>query len=96
MIHIIDNFYIDANHYDYILKQKCGKLTDESKDEYGVVGYYRSMEHALGAIIKKKQLNAIIASDMTLEEGLQALRDINNRTEELLSIVNDKVTPDGV
>lgn len=96
MIHVIDNFYIDANHYDYILKQKYGKPTDESKDEYGVVGYYRSMEHALGAIIKIKQLNAINTSEMTLGEGLQALMDINNRTEELLSIVNNKVTPDGV
>ena len=64
MIHIINNYYLDADPRQFMLKKKVtGKLNKEtgkiSKDSFVITGYYGSLSFLLGGLVQIEAQRAV-------------------------------------
>lgn len=64
MIHIIDDYYLDSDTRQFMLKKKVvGKLNEEtgkiSEDSYPVTGYYGSLSFLLRGLVQIEAQRAV-------------------------------------
>ena len=52
MIHIKDDYYIDSDAYQFILKQDMHRVDKEGKPVFDLIGYYATVEQALRGYMK--------------------------------------------
>jgi len=81
MIHIFDNYYIQASEMSFTLMRKgiveSGK--EKGKDKFTPMGYYGCLESALSALAKKAPAREMEGQELTLKEAIEVIRECTNR-----------------
>ena len=77
MIHVVDDWYIDVDDYQYILKKdlyrtRIDKKTGKESNEYKIAGYYSSLSKALDGLGKKSSLITFRVSPRSLQRLVRA------------------------
>lgn len=98
MIHVFDDYYIDADEYQYILKQDMHRKDKRKKndgsveeyDAYKVISYHKTISSAISAIIAENYRE--IASDKNVE--LREFLSLVNDTDERMIDVMRKTIPE--
>lgn len=88
MIHVIDDWYIDVDDYQYILKKdlhrkKTDKKTGKESDEYKVAGYYSSLDKAINGLGKKIILDDLQGRSTELAEACTRIKEQTDRWERI-------------
>jgi hypothetical protein len=87
MIHIKDDYYIDADETQFILKEDKHRVDKEGRPIFDSLGYYGTFKQAVSGFLKMEQ-RGIIANgpDRELDE---AFRDMNLLVIELENLLNN-------
>lgn len=95
MIHLQDNLYLDADKYQFILKQrsvKGEKANNPGEVTYGKEEYYATVGQVVHAIGEKKLKAAINNPVNTIQDVLREAEDWANSLEsDLLPRLRDLV-----
>ena len=88
MIHVIADWYVDIDDYQYILKKdlhrkKKDKKTGKELDEYKVIGYYSSLSKALDGLGRKVILEDLQGRSTELAEACARIREQTDRWESI-------------
>ena len=88
MIHIIDDWYVDVDDYQYILKKdlhrtRIDKRTKKETEEYKIAGYYSSLSKALDGLGKKIILDDLQGVSTELAEACTHIREQTDRWKNL-------------
>lgn len=93
MIHVIDDYYVQADTYGYTALLYTNKKDKEGNDSYKTVGYYGNIKLAVEGIAKHMHKN--IASkeiDLELNEYLKQCEDINLQLSNILDRIKDTIS----
>lgn len=84
IIKLIENFYIETDPHNFILKQTYIGKDEEGneKEQIRIIGYYPTIEHALQSLVRHKALSG--EDKLTVEEYVRKTR---KWTDELASKV---------
>ena len=82
MIKINDNFVVDSDESQFVLKE-IGTIQDEKSKNFGqetqmVLGYYSTLEQSLCGLEKILSRRAIKIKDYTLKKAIEQLRKIHD------------------
>lgn len=96
MIHVIDNFYIVVDAYQYIAQEDSGaKLSSKGKEytKWNVLGYYSSLDKAVERIItelinRRTKKKTYELADYIAEYKTERLR-FKKMIKELMKEVNE-------
>lgn len=88
MIHIIDDWYVDVDDYQYILKKDLHRKRRDRKsgaetDEYKTAGYYSSLAKAIDALGNKFILEDLRGRSTELAEACTRIREQTDRWESI-------------
>lgn len=86
MIRIDRNYVIDVDRYNYTLMKDNHKVGKDGKPLYSVLGYYRSLQHALLGLLEEtnnQKLNH--KQEITLEEAIDKLKRNENKVIKLIT-----------
>lgn len=88
MIHIIDDWYVDVDDYQYILKKDLHRKRKDRKsgaetDEYKTAGYYSSLSKAIDALGNKFILEDLRGRSTELAEACTRIREQTDRWESI-------------
>ncbi len=83
MIHVFDDYYIDADEYQYILKQDMHRKDKRKKndgsveeyDAYKVISYHKTISSAISAIIAENHREITSGDDIELAKALRMISD---------------------
>lgn len=70
MIHIKDDYYIDSDAYQFILKQDMHRVDKEGKPVFDLIGYYATVEQALRGYLKTQMRGYASKPDIEIGEAL--------------------------
>ena len=70
MIHIKDDYYIDADAYQFILKQDMHKKDKEGRDIYDSISYHATVEQALRSYVRLQMRGYASKPDIGLGEAI--------------------------
>jgi len=89
MIHVIDDWYIDVDEYQYIVKKdlhrvRTDKKTGKAVDEYRAVSYHSSLSKALKSLGRKIILDDLQGQSMELEEACTRIKAQADRWETIM------------
>lgn len=77
MIHIIKDFYLTADTYQFILVKSSGKIRkDTGKEDNEVIGYYPTVEATLRALYRYFGRRHAKTASTPLREAVAALQTI--------------------
>lgn len=79
MIKLNNNWVIDSDGCQYILKQDTGAIDKRGEKVYRSTSYHASVEQALCKLIKMEQMNYIEENEITLKEAINKFQEINDR-----------------
>lgn len=88
MIHVIDNFYIDADKYSYTVKKSTNRVDKEGNPVYEALGYPVTLEDALEFILKYRQKQVVEGKDLELKECLEMFKKENQKMKEVLDKIH--------
>lgn len=88
MIHIIDDWYVDVDDYQYILKKdlyrtRIDKKTGKESNEYKIAGYYSSLSKAIDGLGRKIILEDLQGRSTELAEACACIREQTDRWERI-------------
>ena len=84
MIHLIDNFYVDVDPYNYTLIVDYGKTDKKGRPMRKSIGYYGSLVQAVKACIEEYVRRGFYDRCVELEEAVDTLSERLNVTDELV------------
>lgn len=70
MIHIKDDYYIDSDAYQFILKQDMHRQDKDGKPVFDYLGYYATVEQALRGYLKIQMRGYASKPDIEIGEAL--------------------------
>lgn len=70
MIHIKDDYYIDSDAYQFILKQDMHRVDKEGRPIFDNLGYYATVEQALRGYLKTEMRGYASKPDIEIGEAL--------------------------
>lgn len=82
---LIDDYFVEIDSYNHTLKKKCirkDKETGEKKPGEKTIGYYRSVQECLEAIVRLIPLDENNNTTITLREYAEAAEYAFKRVEE--------------
>jgi phosphohistidine phosphatase SixA len=88
MVHLFDDYYMDADNYNYILKKAVVRKTKKTNEEYEstqVLGYFPDMKSLVHSLIKNEHRQAV--SSGSIKDLEQAINRLNQLTERIQSLV---------
>lgn len=91
MIHIKDDYYIDADKYCFQLKKKIG-VDKHGEDKYSTLCYTRTVAECLQKLVSVEQQEVVETKDGSLVEFIEIFKDINNEIKSILQTVKDTET----
>lgn len=83
-IEVINDYFIEVDNYNHTLKKKCvreDKKTGEKKPGENTIGYYRSVQECLEAIVRLIPLDENNNTTITLREYAEAAEWAFKRVE---------------
>ena len=83
MIHIEDNWYIDADKYGFVLQKYNGKRLDKNGEEIEIwtdQKYYSTLKKSITGYFRMKNRDFVSSND---KEILDALKELNRHHIEL-------------
>ena len=89
MIRINDDWIVDVDQYNYIVKRDTHKMV-KSRDGrtmvpgYTTVGYYGSLRRALEALGEEMVRDRLASDSLTLAEALQTVRKCKDEWDALV------------
>lgn len=88
MIKLIENYFVDADEMQYILKQSVTrqkKNSDETYSAENIIGYYPSMKSTVNALITIIARKAIINNEVSdLKEYIKQIETTTNKLLDYL------------
>ena len=60
MIHIKDDYYIDSDAYQFMLKKDMHRVDKEGRPVFDYLGYYATVEQALRVLFAVIRVNRIL------------------------------------
>lgn len=69
MIHIKDDYYIDSDAYQFILKQDMHRVDKEGRAVYEIIGYYATVGQALRGYLKAEMRGYASKPDIEIGEA---------------------------
>ena len=90
MIKIDDEYVIDMDECNYILKKKVERKKnverkkEDEKDRYRSIGYYRSLQEALTAYYRENVRASLLNRSCTLPEALSTISDVSDQVAETI------------
>ena len=87
MIRINDDWIIDVDQYNYIIKKDMHKMVKARDGKtmvpgYTTVGYYGSLRRALEALGEEIIRDKLASDSLTLAEALQTIRECKAEWDE--------------
>ena len=86
MIHIKDDYYIDADAYQFILKQDMHKKDKEGRDVYDSISYHATVEQALRSYVRLQMRGYASKPDIEIGEALdffeQMMKELMERCNQ--------------
>ena len=86
MIHIKDDYYIDADPYQFILKRDQHKTDKEGRPMFDLVSYHQTFAQAVKSYCRMAQRQDIM--DKPDRELCDAFFDFENLVRELEELLN--------
>ena len=83
MIDLGQNYYIDADEYQYMVKKWTGYDKDGT-DVYKILSYHSTIQMALESVMRKYQRKMISESTITLRDAIDEFDRINNDMRKIL------------
>lgn len=83
MIDLGQNYYIDADEYQYMIKKWTGYDKDGT-DVYKIMSYHSTIQMALESVMRKYQRQMISESTITLRDAIEEFDRINNDMRKIL------------
>lgn len=86
MIHVISNYYIDADDDNFTLLQKV-KVTPRDKtkeptEKFKLLGYYSTIESCVSALLTHEQQRITGSEELELSQALEKFRGIRSEVLE--------------
>ena len=96
MIRINDDWIIDTDPYNYIVKKDLHKQTKQKSgnsyvlaDSYSVVGYYGTLQAALLALSEEIVKDKLSAACYSLAEAVEVLKECREEWEKLVRTIDE-------
>lgn len=90
MIELGNNYFIDADEYQYIIK-KWIAYDKNGQDVYKILSYHGTLEKALECVMRKYQRNIVAETTITLRETIDEFTKINEELARILSVTKEKL-----
>ena len=89
MIRINDDWIVDVDQYNYIVKKDMHKMVKARDGKtmvpgYTTVGYYGSLRRALEALGEEMVRERLVSDSLTLAEALQTVRECKEEWDALV------------
>lgn len=84
MIHIIDNYYAQANNYGYTVLKERDTLDKDGNKTYATLGYCGKLKEAIRMVLKDMMQSHAEGKAMELREALQYIKDQTDRIEKAM------------
>ena len=89
MIKILDNWEIDSDGSQYILRYNTGLTRYDKKQEkdlpvYKNTTYHPSVEMALKCLANKIKMGIVESEVLTVKEAIKAFKEVNREMENIL------------
>lgn len=92
MIHVIDDYYINADKYQYTAILDTHAIDKDNKIVYSTIGYYQTVKDAVIGISKHLQKKlANTNAVMELNEYLKSCEMLNNQLKEIVDKIEDTI-----
>ena len=91
MVRVNDRYGINVEEYEYTVVQilTAGEKSKKKGEEYTrTMGYYSTFTGAIKAIDKYMVRDALAERDMSLDEAVRAIREVNNELLRNLGTVD--------
>lgn len=88
MIHVEDEFYIDADVNCYTLREAKGK-TKKGEPIWTVYGYYSTLREAIRGYKTLRTRKIVNEHENTLASAIAELEALNDHFEKLLGVVRE-------
>ena len=86
MIHVKENWYIDADGSEYILQRDTGKKDKKGNAVFTDRSYHITIESALKKVARVYQMAEAEHNDMELKEAIVAFQKIAKQIEEAVKV----------
>lgn len=88
MIHVIDDWYLDADERVFVLKRNTGSLDKDNNKIYSDYTYHSTVEKALSYLMVKYQRD-LTRFEVEIREYLQLCKELNTMFENILKSVKE-------
>ena len=84
MIHVFDDYYIDADEYQYILKQDMHRKDKKNNDVYKAISYHKTIFNALWSLRDKTHREITSGNDIELAKALRMISDADSEMTDIM------------
>ena len=89
MVEIANNYYVDADYYNYTLLYKTDKTDKNGNDKYLTLGYFDSMKSAIRTAIERMTIDEVPKEEITqLRNWVSNINKANEKLENILKGVD--------
>lgn len=85
MMHIKDDYYLDANDSEFVLKRKTKSTDKNGKTVYKTEGYFNSVEGALKSLLRTYQRKYIKERSVDLAQAYKKFDTLIDEFEQLIN-----------
>ena len=90
MIDLGQNYYIDADEYQYMVKKWTGYDKDGT-DIYKILSYHSTIQMALESVMRKYQRSIVSENTMTLKDTIDEFKKINDDMTRILQTTKENL-----
>ena len=90
MIDLGQNYYIDADEYQYMVKKWTGYDKDGT-DIYKILSYHSTIQMALESVMRKYQRSIVSENTMTLKDTIDEFKKINDDMMRILQTTKENL-----
>ena len=90
MIDLGQNYFIDADEYQYMIKKWCA-FDKDGNDVYKIISYHSTIEMALESLMRKYQRTIVSEETITLTQALKEFERINDDMKKILEKTKEKI-----
>ena len=90
MIELGNNYFIDTDDYQYIVK-KWIAFDKNGDDCYKILSYHQTLTQALESVMRKYQRKIVSESTMTLKDTIDEFQKINDDMMRILQVTKESL-----
>lgn len=94
MITLIDDYVVEVEPLNYVLKIDKHKTNKKGEKQYTTVGYYPTLKGAIIAVLHHMNRSQLSTDDYTLKEAIEIISRNNERLELVLRKVMGELEND--